>query len=366
MYKKPFYICLFIEFLLLLTTASAKNNQNQVRLQKLNDCRRCQIFSDSFIHWFEKTSRGKFDGGDVAWEETKLKSYAQSEIRLVEIQENLCSELSRHMDECYSVAEEAEYLVETWWSEGNYQISEFYSWLCLENLKSCCPKHHYGADCTPCPLDKDGNICSNQGTCHGDSTRKGNGTCICDAAFTGQFCNHCASNYYRTKETECMPCHKSCQECYSYGSNMCKVCAVGWELITDSCTDIDECQLDTVCKNNQYCINSEGSFSCKYCDASCFTCIGSGSYNCTACRPNEELWSGKCIDKKMVNNLLLNADKRLFMYSFLNILMFLFYRRTKTLAIGISVLVSILIFKLETGADITIKDSITNHIVTWL
>ena len=38
----------------------------------------------------ERTARGRFEGGDTAWEEKKQGSYARSEVRLTEIQEDLC------------------------------------------------------------------------------------------------------------------------------------------------------------------------------------------------------------------------------------------------------------------------------------
>lgn len=40
----------------------------------------------------ERTARNHFGGGDTAWEEEKLGSYATSEVRLVEIQEHLCED----------------------------------------------------------------------------------------------------------------------------------------------------------------------------------------------------------------------------------------------------------------------------------
>ena len=43
----------------------------------------------------EKTERGKFEGGDTAWEEEKMKSYKVSEVRLIEVQEHLCKEVDR-------------------------------------------------------------------------------------------------------------------------------------------------------------------------------------------------------------------------------------------------------------------------------
>lgn len=47
----------------------------------------------------KNTKRGKFEGGDAHWEENKLNNYANSEIRLAEIQESLCHELSTGKDQ---------------------------------------------------------------------------------------------------------------------------------------------------------------------------------------------------------------------------------------------------------------------------
>lgn len=44
-----------------------------------------------FLKGMTRTARGKFEGGDADWEEKKLRSYSNSEVRLVEIQEKLCS-----------------------------------------------------------------------------------------------------------------------------------------------------------------------------------------------------------------------------------------------------------------------------------
>ena len=42
-----------------------------------------------------RTARGKFEGGDADWEEKKLRSYSNSEVRLVEIQEKLCTDVKK-------------------------------------------------------------------------------------------------------------------------------------------------------------------------------------------------------------------------------------------------------------------------------
>lgn len=47
----------------------------------------------------ERTARGKFEGGDAAWEEERLGSYSRSEVRLVEIQEKLCADVERGKDQ---------------------------------------------------------------------------------------------------------------------------------------------------------------------------------------------------------------------------------------------------------------------------
>jgi hypothetical protein len=47
----------------------------------------------------ERTARGKFEGGDAAWEEERLGSYSYSEVRLVEIQEKLCSNVEEGKDQ---------------------------------------------------------------------------------------------------------------------------------------------------------------------------------------------------------------------------------------------------------------------------
>lgn len=60
------------------------------------------LFSQPFILLFqgiEKTAKGNFAGGDTAWEEEKQKIYAKSEVRLIEIQEKMCSEVSGFLDQ---------------------------------------------------------------------------------------------------------------------------------------------------------------------------------------------------------------------------------------------------------------------------
>lgn len=47
----------------------------------------------------ERTAKGHYGGGDTAWEEENGKIYKNSELRLVEIQESLCSEVGTGKDQ---------------------------------------------------------------------------------------------------------------------------------------------------------------------------------------------------------------------------------------------------------------------------
>ena len=47
----------------------------------------------------EKTAKGHYGGGDTAWEEENKKNYENSELRLTEIQENLCKDVTNGQDQ---------------------------------------------------------------------------------------------------------------------------------------------------------------------------------------------------------------------------------------------------------------------------
>lgn len=234
----------------------------------------------------EKTERGKHDGGDAAWEEQKLGSYKRSEIRLVEIQESLCKDHTVGEDQCHTLAETSENLLEEWWFKKQddypgwigwiplilkfYKFTRFFvdlrQWLCVENLEVCCPPNKFGPNCDPC-LD-----CHDNGKCKGNGTRKGNGKCACDSGYIGDQCMDCDLNgYYESfrddKKLLCSVCHPACDAggCTGAGPKGCRVCKTGWIMEPElgGCIDVDECaQEKAVCRNNQFCVNSEGSFKC--------------------------------------------------------------------------------------------------------
>ena len=73
-----------------------KQKKEERTLAKLPPCSACKVLVSSFDKGVERTSRGKFEGGDAAWEEKNQgKGYATSEVRFVEIQEKLCTDVDR-------------------------------------------------------------------------------------------------------------------------------------------------------------------------------------------------------------------------------------------------------------------------------
>jgi len=239
----------------------------------------------SFIEGLKRTSRGKHEGGDADWEENKMLNYANSEIRLIEIQEHLCLEVPSGKDQCHSFAEEYESELEEWFfklpqKENPDQIegSTLFEHLCNGISKSCCPEGHFGLSCVPCS-GYPGEVCYGRGYCAGNGTREGTGGCICFKGFKGQNCEKCAKNYFASGTIDklvgqqvvqipekCERCDRSCDStCHSSGPKGCSTCRKGFMWDNEhGCIDVNECgQLETnPCKESTYCSNTEGSFKC--------------------------------------------------------------------------------------------------------
>lgn len=256
--------------------------------KSIGDCHACKIFVESFKNGLERTSRGKYEGGDAAWEEEKLqKSYKRSEMRLIDIQDGLCKE-SEYSVQCFNMAEKAEEFIEEWWVQDPDESHDLFTYICIDKMKVCCPPRHYGKDCKPC-LGDHNNLCSGNGKCRGDGTRKGNGTCSCDMGYTGKNCDQCTINFYLShkddKTVKCSPCHTSCSGgCREGTQKDCVACKPGFLFDQDEgCVDINECDYMDRCKKDQFCVNSLGSFSCLACDKSCSGCYGDGPDGCRKC-----------------------------------------------------------------------------------
>ncbi|KAL3289976.1 hypothetical protein HHI36_023357 [Cryptolaemus montrouzieri] len=270
--------------------------------KKLPPCRACKTFIDSFKKGIERTAKGKFEGGDTAWEEEKLGSYAKSEIRLTEIQEKLCSDVEEGRDQCYAMHEEHDSVLEDWWFKKQTEEPDLYKYFCIDNIQQCCPENHFGIDCTPCEGYPD-NICNNNGKCKGSGTRKGNGKCNCDTGYKNDYCNECSEGYYESYKDEkkllCSKCHSSCDGvCTKAGATGCTKCNAGWIMDKEKgCLDINECaQPTTPCRVDQFCVNNEGSYRCLSCDRSCHSCTGDGPDMCKKCAEGYILKDNMCID----------------------------------------------------------------------
>ncbi|XP_077232306.1 uncharacterized protein LOC143868531 [Tasmannia lanceolata] len=188
------------------------------------------------------------------------------------------------------------------WKQSSSKAS-FFDFVCIKDLKVCCPERSFGQKCTKCSK------CNTNEFCHGEGTRSGNGTCICKAGHAGQDCSVCLKGFYMDKshsnpsggKTACEKCHRSCEQCRGPGPTKCDVCKSGftWEP-SYGCVDIDECirSKNKICGENTFCVNTEGSYFCYECDRACDGCHGDGPDMCLRCAKGYQLEQGNCIALK--------------------------------------------------------------------
>uniref|UniRef100_A0A8C1JP54 protein disulfide-isomerase n=1 Tax=Cyprinus carpio TaxID=7962 RepID=A0A8C1JP54_CYPCA len=261
-------------------------------------CQTCRRLTDRFIKGLEQTANKNFGGGNTAWEEEKLAKYARSETRLLEIVEAACDKTDF---DCNRLLEQIEDQVETWWFHRQQEAPDLFDWLCIEELRLCCPPGHYGPECAECPSGP-GGVCGGLGRCEGEGTRLGDGDCVCDPGYSGVLCQDCADGYYREKSSNhtqppCSACHHSCKKCTSPQDNKCLDCKPGWILHSNKCVDVDECGTELArCPSNTYCFNTDGSYECRGCDQACVGCMGSGPARCKKCARGFRLTGAKCLD----------------------------------------------------------------------
>jgi len=279
----------FVILLSCLSVLAGEIDKDAQRNAKLPSCAACRTLTESFKKGIKSTERGKFEGGDTAWEEEKMGSYRRSEVRLIEIQEQLCRDVERGKHQCQANAEEHDVLIEDWWNKEQDTEADLHVWLCIDRLQVCCPPNHFGPQCMICK----GGIespCGGNGKCKGAGTRKGSGECSCNPGYKGELCNDCSYGYYEAYKDEskllCEKCHKACNgPCSGPGQKSCVACKEGWEMNTEvGCLDLNECHnAKDPCKLNEFCVNNEGSFTCLSCDKACEGCTGDGPDNCNKC-----------------------------------------------------------------------------------
>ncbi|KAM9846031.1 cysteine-rich with EGF-like domain protein 2 isoform 2-T2 [Aulostomus maculatus] len=261
-------------------------------------CSTCQKITDNFNKGFDRTQKQNFGGGNTAWEERKLSKYETSEIRLMEILEDLCDSSSF---ECNRMVEEHEEHFETWWFKRKTKHPDLHKWFCIETIRVCCPKGTFGPDCNSCVGGSE-RPCHGNGVCDGDGTRGGNGKCSCNHGYQGELCLDCIDGFFGEDRNDtfssCTECHTSCKTCSGATNQDCDECKDGWEEDDqEACVDVNECSNDpSPCTEDQYCLNTDGSFSCKACDKVCSGCSGAGADKCHTCAGGYQLTEGSCTD----------------------------------------------------------------------
>ena len=187
------------------------------------------------------------------------------------------------------------------WKQSNSRAS-FFDFVCIKELKLCCPSKSFGPKCSKC------SECSLNKHCEGEGTRTGSGSCVCKQGHTGPNCTSCSAGYYfdksvlklpdtSSKKILCKPCHRSCEQCRQQGPKGCEVCRKGFTWVPSyGCLDIDECIQSNkkICGENTFCVNTEGSYFCYECDRACDGCHGDGPDMCLRCAKGYKLENGNC------------------------------------------------------------------------
>lgn len=311
--------------LVALVRVRALDPPTEKRDAALPPCGACTNLVASFEAGLTRTARGKLDGGDTAWEEKAGQKYSTSEVRLVEITEELCRGVSRGETQCHQLAGEWEEKIEEWWRlEGDRPSLR--EWLCVEQQQVCCPAEHYGPQCEKCSvLGLGDRLCSGNGKCKGVGTRKGNGKCSCTREYSGERCDQCSAGHYESFRDDnkllCSSCHKACaSHCTGPGPKSCAKCKEGYEMDSEhGCMDIDECQHEagkSCIKENKFCVNTEGTFRCMKCDKGCKGCDGDGPDNCLECAEgHQKNKDNVCISDKQAGRIFTIDNTRFFTYA---------------------------------------------------
>ncbi|KAG8327705.1 Cysteine-rich with EGF-like domain protein 2 [Homalodisca vitripennis] len=205
MKMESFKVWSFINALLVIFFTGTKCQDNNtditdIEVSKEKLCKACTLFTDYFFKGMELTKRDNFGGGNAAWEEENLGSYATSEVRFVDILEKLCDN-AKEKGACLEMSYLWEDYLEFWWFHGREETPNLTQYLCVKTLKYCNPE--------VCPL--------------GYSWNKHSGCeVINETLAVSSPCQH--NEYYIETggSFHCRPCHPSCVSCHGEGSDNCK------------------------------------------------------------------------------------------------------------------------------------------------
>ncbi|XP_068956416.1 protein disulfide isomerase CRELD2 [Petaurus breviceps papuanus] len=196
--------------------------------QSHKPCSVCKSLVEQFNKGLADTEKKNFGGGNTAWEEKTLSKYESSEIRLLEIVENLCE--SDAFD-CNHMVESNEEYLEDWWFRQKKKHPDLFRWFCVETLEVCCLAGTYGPDCLECPGGSK-QPCRGNGYCNGDGSRGGDGKCMCHLGYKGPLCMDCVEGYFSTWRNDthsiCTVCNAACKTCSGPTHRDCGECEVGW------------------------------------------------------------------------------------------------------------------------------------------
>ncbi|UYV62745.1 CRELD2 [Cordylochernes scorpioides] len=184
----------------------------------LPPCQACKMLVTSFKNGLKKTARNKYDGGDTAWEESRLGSYSTSEVRLVEIEENLCSELEKGKHQCHQLLEENDSILEEWWK--GHQDEDLFQYLCIERikveLKILAMAMGYVKELEHVRDQENASAIQN----------------ILELSVINvSFCANIPGSY------KCLHCDKACESCNGDGPDMCLKCAEGFTKKDSLCVE---------------------------------------------------------------------------------------------------------------------------------
>uniref|UniRef100_A0A8D0G6Q5 protein disulfide-isomerase n=1 Tax=Sphenodon punctatus TaxID=8508 RepID=A0A8D0G6Q5_SPHPU len=292
------YLVLLGTCLLLLPPSALGASEQRLR----QACATCRGIIERFDQGLADTAKKNFGGGNTAWEEKTLSKYETSFLFLF-----FLINVSSWCFPPSPISKEHEEHIEKWWFKLKKKHPDLFKWLCIETIEVCCPAGTYGTDCLACRGGSE-RPCHGNGLCEGDGTRGGDGACRCNREYSGEFCLDCSYGYYSSLRNDthsvCTACHNACKTCTGASNTECEECKEGWiENNEEACVDMDECAEEvSPCKDDQYCLNTDGSFSCKACDDSCVGCTGEGPDKCKSCMSGYTMEDEKCTDVNECNS----------------------------------------------------------------
>lgn len=172
--------------------------------RNISSCDLCELVVNSFRKGMTRTAREHFGGGNTAWTEKNLGSYATSETRLVEIQEGLCEEDKATRDVCHTLAEIWEQHLENWWLRDRKTFPDLKHYLCETIIKSCKPTTNTNQRC---PLGFTRVV--DKGCYDVDE-------CLSNPCKHNEFCMNNEGSF------TCTLCHSTCNGCVGSGPDQCK------------------------------------------------------------------------------------------------------------------------------------------------